>query len=82
MMSVLQVQILKTLSLGPLHGKELRYKMNWAKSSPSFYQIMRRMEINKLISKKYIKVGLHREVVYTLTSLGKKELGINLIKVN
>ena len=82
MMSVIQLQILKALSLGSLHGKELRYKINWAKSGASFYQVMGRMEENNLISKEYVRVGLHRETIYTITSLGRKELTINLIKVN
>ena len=81
-MTVLQLQVLKILSLGSKYSKALRYELKWNKSNPSFYQLMRRMKTNKLIDYTYVRIADHREVIYSITTLGKKELKINLIKVN
>lgn len=80
-MTVLQLQILKLLSHNTLHSKVLRHKLKWDRSSPSFYQLMKRMEKSKLIEYSYIRINDHREVVYAITILGKEKLRINLIKV-
>jgi DNA-binding PadR family transcriptional regulator len=82
MMTILQFQILKILSLGPIYGKDLRDRLNWNKSNPSFYQLMSRMKRAKLIDWVYIRVDDSREAIYSITDIGKAELTINLIKVN
>lgn len=77
-MTILQLQILKILSLGPLHGKELRDKLKWSTSNPGFFQLMGRMKKSKLIEWSYVRVNDHRESIYSITSLGKEKLKTNL----
>ncbi len=73
----LQVAVLAIVVEDELSGEDIRQKTG-LKIGPGFYQLMARLEREKLVSGRYIKTVTRgqpvRKKVYRLTEVGRREM--------